>query len=196
MVGLLCRVRFVSELRRRFVCGGGFGSLVIDGETYLPLGQNGVIKTTSGSVGGAAEGTTLELSDIPPADMAQINTSVLRGVTVTIRRLIFDENGRDLLDSSVHLRGRVDFVQRAIQAGGAAVIGITVEGSARGLGRSSGRMRTDADQRLILATDGGMKHTSYAGDVTLYWGGKPPQRAMGALGAAPPSRRPYEMISM
>lgn len=160
---------------------GGYGTLEIDGEEYLPVGSNAIVNTTAGSVGLAAEGTTLELSDIPPENMAQINTLALRGVSVVIRRLIFDENGRDLLDDTVHIRGRVDFVQRSVQAGNTATIGVTVEGAARGLGRASGRMRTDADQRLILSTDGGMKHVSYAGEVTLYWGGKPPQRAGSVL---------------
>lgn len=167
---------------------GGFGEITIDGEVYLPLGERGVVQTTSGSVGAAAEATTLVLSDVPPENMAVLNTKILRGVPVTIRRLIFDENGRELLDDSVHLRGRVDYVTRARQAGGDATVSISVEGSARGLGRSSGRMRTDADQRLILATDGGFKHVAYAGDRVLYWGGKPPSRAGSALSNSVPAR--------
>jgi len=45
-------------------------------------------------------------------------------------------------------------------------------------------MRTDADQRLVNATDGGMRHISYAGQKMLYWGGKVPARAGSALGGS------------
>lgn len=160
---------------------GGYSEIEIDGETYLPLGDRGIVRASAGSVGSAAQGMTIELSGIPPTDIAQINTAQLRSVAVTCRRLIFDQHGLTLLDESVHERGRVDSVARNESGGGESKISVTVDGSVRGLGRRSGRMRTDADQRLILSTDGGRKHVSYAGDRTLYWGGKPPQRAGAAI---------------
>lgn len=160
---------------------GGFTEIDIDGETYLPLGGQGIVRASAGSIGSAAQGMTLELSGIPQGDVAQINTAQLRSVAVTCRRLIFDQHGQTPLDQSVHARGRVDTVTRNEAGGGESKITVTVDGSVRGLGRRSGRMRTDADQRLILATDGGRKHISYAGDRTLYWGGRPPQRAGTAI---------------
>ena len=160
---------------------GGHGEIEIEGEAYVPLGDHGLIRTTAGSVGTAAQGMTLELSGIPTAALSTINARLLRGVGVVVRRLIFDQHGRDLLDVSVHARGRVDHAPKTEAAGDTSVIAVTVHGSARGLGRKGGRMRSDADQRLILSTDGGLKHISYAGERTLYWGGKPPQRAGSAI---------------
>ena len=43
-------------------------------------------------------------------------------------------------------------------------------------------MRTDADQRLIKPSDGGMRKVSYAAEVTLYWGGRPPSTTAAAVG--------------
>ena len=55
-------------------------------------------------------------------------------------------------------------------------------GLAKGLGRKGGRMRTDADQRLIDPDDGFFKNVAYAGAKTLYWGGQRPATAGSALG--------------
>lgn len=159
----------------------GHAEIEIDGDTYIPCGEHGMIRATAGSVGSAAEGIEIELTNIPDEAYPALETAALRGVQVRIYRLIFDADGRELLDASVHARGRVDYVVKNWQAGGASTISITVDGSARGLGRRNGRMRSDADQRLILSTDGGLKHISYAGDRTLYWGGQRPSRARNGI---------------
>ena len=45
-------------------------------------------------------------------------------------------------------------------------------------------MRSDADQRLIDASDGFFKNVSFAGEKTLYWGGRKPTRAGTAVGGS------------
>ena len=81
-------------------------------------------------------------------------------------------------------RGRVDTVETVETIGGAAAIVVAVETAARGLGSSGARMRSDADQRLINPTDGYFKHTAFAGEKALYWGGRRPNRAGSALGGS------------
>ena len=54
--------------------------------------------------------------------------------------------------------------------------------AARGLGRKTGRVRSDADQRLIKETDGAMRAITYASEKLLYWGGEKPARAGSSLG--------------
>jgi hypothetical protein len=79
-------------------------------------------------------------------------------------------------------RGRLDAVGSDEVVGAAAAISGAVESAARGLGRSGSRMRADADQRLISASDGYFKHTAYAAQKMLYWGGKRPVRTGEAHG--------------
>jgi hypothetical protein len=79
-----------------------------------------------------------------------------------------------LLGAYVFTRGRVDELRTIESIGGAAAIQVAVEGAARGLGRRGGRLRSDSDQRLVSANDGFFKHVSYAGQKTVYWGGKKP----------------------
>ena len=79
-------------------------------------------------------------------------------------------------------RGRVDTLMTEETVGAEARITVSVENAARGLGRRGSRMRTDADQRLIDPNDGAFKSISYAGQKTLYWGGKKPSTARDAVG--------------
>ena len=93
-----------------------------------------------------------------------------------------DRGGRVLLESKVWLRGRVDSVTLNETPGGTSTLKVGVEGPARGLGRRSERMRSDADQRLIDEADAGFRRVAYAGQKSIYWGGKPPERAGSAFG--------------
>lgn len=161
---------------------GGYGPLVIDGEVFGGIGDRGLVEASGGSLGGTAQGAQLTLSGVDPDVVSQIDLQALRGVSVVLWRLLFNGAGSRLLHPAVFLRGRVDRVSTEETPGGTAAIIVDVEGAARGLGRRSERMRTDADQRLILPEDTGLKRVSYAGGKSIYWGGKPPERAGGIAG--------------
>jgi hypothetical protein len=156
---------------------GGYGPLTLAGETYTGIGHAGLVTATGGSRGSAATGLTLTLSGVDPDAAGLIAPGEVRDAPVTIWRLIFDGGGAVLLDASVYARGRCDRLTREETPGRTANITVNVETAAMGLGRRSGRMRTDPDQRLITPADGGLKHVSYAGQKTLYLGGKPPAQA-------------------
>lgn len=161
---------------------GGFGNLSIDTYDFVGLGDRGIVKTSSGTLGGAEEVVLLELSGVDPDVAAELDLMSLRGVPVIIWRLLFNGAGSQLLQASVHRRGRVDSAPIEETPTGTSIIKIGVEGAARGLGRRSERMRSDADQRLISATDSGFRRVGFAGEKTIYWGGKPPERAGSAMG--------------
>ncbi|MBJ7446854.1 MAG: hypothetical protein JHC81_04905 [Brevundimonas sp.] len=161
---------------------GGYGNLSIGAYDFVGLGDRGIVKTSSGTLGGAEEVALLELSGVDPDVAAELDLMSLRGVPVIIWRLLFNGAGTQLLQASVHRRGRVDSAPIEETPAGTSIIKIGVEGAARGLGRRSERMRSDADQRLISATDGGFRRVGFAGEKTIYWGGKPPERAGTALG--------------
>jgi hypothetical protein len=136
------------------------------------------------ALGSAATNVELTLSGIDPETLALLDAEEVRRAAVTLRRLIYAGDGRTLLDIEVFQRGRLDQLSAVETIGGTAALAAMIETAARGLGRRGGRMRSDADQRLIKADDGFFKHASYAGEKTLYWGGRPPANAGQALGAA------------
>lgn len=167
---------------------GGYGQLVLDGATYEPIGDRGIAQVTSAALGGTAQGVTMTLSGIEPEAIELLDASEVKLAPVKLYRLIWSGDGQTLLDAHVFVRGRIDTVTVDETIGGAAAITVQVETSAKGLGRKGGRMRTDADQRLINPADGFFKNVAYAGQKTLYWGGKPPANAASSLGSAPQVR--------
>lgn len=166
---------------------GGHGVFVIDGEAYLGVGDRGLVNASAGALGGAEAGAEVTLSGVDPDVAAGLNLKSLRGAPVVLHRLIFNGTGARLLHAAVYLRGRIDRAPVTETPGGTSTITLGIEGAARGLGRRSERMRTDADQRQILATDGGFRRIAYAAEKSIYFGGQPPARAgqaFGGVGAA------------
>jgi hypothetical protein len=168
-----------------FLVWGGVGNLNLTDhgvtETYVGIGGKGLVAATASQLGGGEQSLELRLSGIEPEVLAMVQASDVRNAAVVVWRLGFDAAGVTLLDSQVYARGRVNQLARVETAKGEAAISCTVITAASGSGRATGRMRADADQRLISGTDGGMRRVTMAGDITLALGGKPPQRAANAL---------------
>lgn len=163
---------------------GGFGNLVVDGRAYVGVGDRAFVQVSAGAVGANAQGGTLSLSGVDPDIAGALSLAALRGVPVIIYRLIFNGSGVRLLHAAVFLRGRVDRAPIVETPGGTSTISIGIEGAARGLGRRSERTRSHHDQQMILAGDTGLRRIAYAGDKEIIWGGKPPERAGGAMGGS------------
>lgn len=179
---------------------GGHGDLPFAGRTFQGIGDRGLVQVAGGALGGAAQNITLSLSGIDAETMALLDASEVKGAPVVLWRLIFDQSGTNLLDGHVWARGRLDTLPRDEEIGGTATISVQVETAARGAGRSGGRMRSDADQRLIDPTDGFFKNVSFAAQKNLYWGGRRPVRAGAGLpgtgaggGASPQDFRQREI---
>ena len=160
---------------------GGPHEITLGGETFLPVGDRGLVQVVGGALGDAAQNITLTLSGIDPETAALMDATGLAGAPTVLWRLIFDEAGASLLDAGVWARGRLDTIIREEEIGGTAKITAQMETAAKGLGRRGSRMRSDADQRLIDPSDGFFKNVSYAAEKTLYWGGRRPARAGSAL---------------
>jgi hypothetical protein len=160
---------------------GGWHELPLDGNTFLPIGDRGLAQVMGGALGDAAQNIILKLSGIDPETAALLDASELASAPAVLWRLIFSSDGNTLLGADVWRRGRLDTLSREEDVGGEAAIIGELESPAKGLGRRGSRMRSDADQRLIDADDGFFKNVSYAGEKTLYWGGRRPARAGSAL---------------
>jgi hypothetical protein len=156
---------------------GGYGPIEIDSEDYLGIGARGLAQQNGGAIGGIAQGITLSVSGVEPAALALLDAEQVKGGSVVLYRLVFAGDGKTLLDAHVFDRGRVDSIDTDETIGDEAAVILNVESAARGLGRSGARRRADSDQRLIDVADGYFKNTAYAGQKTLYWGGKKPSHA-------------------
>lgn len=180
------------EATTDFLVWGGAGNLVLNGETYIGIGDAGLVSVSGSQIGGTEDAISLVLSGVDPEAAALMDTSGSRNARVTTWRLGFDVSGTSLLDASIFDRGRLDKLSRDDQpgAGGKATVTATVETAIRGLGKMTGRRTADADQRAILATDPTCSKVTQAGQLTLAWGGKPPARVVDSL---PTGSRPVDI---
>jgi hypothetical protein len=157
---------------------GGYGDADLPSDagtsTFKGIGDRGIIQSSSGAIGGTAQNTTLALSGIEAAALDVLEPDEVKEASVVVRRLIYDSAGKTLLGAYVYSRGRLDELKTSEVVGGSAAIQVSVEGAARGLGRRGGRLRSDADQRLVSSSDGFFRNVSFAAQKTLYWGGKKP----------------------
>ncbi|MGQ3101010.1 MAG: hypothetical protein ACT6Q5_13265 [Sphingopyxis solisilvae] len=161
---------------------GGNGPITFGGRTFDPVGDRSLVQVAGGALGGAAQSISLSLSGIEPEVLELLDADEVAQAPGTLWRMIFAGNGITLLDYHVWARGRLDELTKEEEVGGQALIQAALETAARGLGRRGGRMRTDADQRLVKADDGFFKNVAYAGEKMLYWGGRKPANAGSALG--------------
>lgn len=161
---------------------GGHGPITLGGEIFQPVGDRSLVQVAGGALGSAAQGITLSLSGIEPAVLELLDADEVAQAPAALWRLIFAGDGVTLLDAQVWQRGRLDELIQDEEIGGTAMLSVALETAARGLGRSGARLRTDADQRLIKANDGFFRNVAFAGEKTLYWGGRKPANATSALG--------------
>lgn len=161
----------------------GYGTLGIDGEDYLGIGERGLVRETGGQIGGAAGSYVLELSGVGYGEL-DFDPLLIRGAPVQIWRLGFNVTGQVLLDATRYERGRVDTFTREEEVGGLSTLKIGVKGAAAAAGRALARMRSDADQRLVEGDDNAFRKIAVAPIVDLYWGGYLPERGGSALGGS------------
>ncbi len=161
---------------------GGNGPIEIGGNAFDPIGDRSLVQVAGGALGSSAQGITLSLSGIEEHVLELLDADEVEQASATLWRLIFAGDGRTLLDAHVWARGRLDELVREDDVGGTSTLSASLETAARGLGRGGGRMRTDADQRLVKPNDGFFRKVAFAGELTLYWGGRKPANAASALG--------------
>ncbi len=92
---------------------GGPWTQEIDGEDYVGIGDRGLAQQTAGALGGTAQGLNLSLSGLDPKALELLDADEIRNAPDVVHRLIFDGDGRTLLDYHVFDRGRVDRVDGA-----------------------------------------------------------------------------------
>lgn len=155
---------------------------------FVGIGDRAFASISGGAIGGAEQGQTLKVSGIDPTVRGNLDIQSLRGLPTILWRLVFNGAGTRLLDARVHLRGRIDQAPIEETPDGTSTLSLSIEGAARGQGRRSERMRSDADQRLINPNDSALRRVAYAGQKTIYAGGKPPEQARSAFNGVSPGQ--------
>lgn len=164
----------------------GVGDLVIGSDTFHGIGDLGVVTVSGSQIGASQDNIAMSLSGVEPTVLDLDTTASAINARSTVWRLGFDNSGETLLDAQPFDKGRLDQLGWTDTPGGTSVLKATIETAARGLGRLTGRLTADADQRMIDAADASLSRVTQAGQLTLAWGGKPPSRAQNALPATGP----------
>ncbi|MCL8385575.1 DUF2163 domain-containing protein [Xanthobacter aminoxidans] len=156
----------------------GVGTLTYSGVDYVGAGRL-ISADAIGLVGDlSASSITLTLSAIPDAGLdpdvlATLEAEVYHQRPVTLSRAYIDPDTRALISVERVFRGYVDQVSHEYTIGGGSVLTCAVESRARDNTRKGWRTRSDADQKRIDASDGGMRHATIAGKQVIYWGKYP-----------------------
>lgn len=153
----------------------GTYSTTIDSVTYAPMAGNMTLDPVDASSELDADQLKVTLTGLQSAV-----TSVLDGVAWHQRPatvyLAFLDGAEAIVHAMPGFSGFLDVLTIQDSAEGLSTIEAIIESNNRELGRSSGRVRADADQRSVFATDGFFKFATAANtDVEIAWGRKGPQ---------------------
>jgi hypothetical protein len=169
----------VRTLIRFDLAGGSQGiwndsyALTSGGVTYNPASfQIGEIGSRSGL---SSEQVEVLLSYLTPNIGSIMDGIGWHQRPVVISRAYLDDAGA-VLHILPRFAGFLDAAPVSDEANGTASMTLSAESNNRELQRATERVRSDADQRLVSATDGFFKHTTASAvDSNIYWGRKGPQ---------------------
>lgn len=159
------------------------GPVGIWSDTY-PLTMETVVYNPAaislGSVG-SRKGLSSEQLDVTVSLLSPSVATIMSGIAWHQRPVVvfhaFVDGAGDVLGVVPVFSGFLDAAPVEDEDGGTLKMTLVVESNNRELSRSSGRMRSDADQRLVSASDGFFKHTTASTvDSKIFWGRKGPQR--------------------
>jgi hypothetical protein len=114
--------------------------------------------------------TSVPNSDLSPDVLATIEAETWHQAPVKISRAYIDPDTRTLLSVERFYSGYIDKIDHEDQIGGGAVLKAYSESKSRDHLKTGYRTRSDADQRLINATDGGLMMAATAGVQDIFWG--------------------------
>lgn len=150
--------------------------LAYESVTYAPLGGNMQFDAIPGSIGLSSDRVQVTVTHLLPAITIVIAEEQWSQRPCTLLLAIMDEAG-NVQHVMPRFAGFLDEVELSDADGDLIKLTMTIESNNRELNRSSGRVRSDADQRRVLSTDGFFKHVATANsDTNIYWGRKGPQQ--------------------
>ncbi len=144
-------------------------ALTETGETYLGAYGLGQISAIADKPGEAA-GITLELhgADAARISLALDDADIVQGTPCTIRTAIIDTATYTILDAPIEWVGKLDTMAIG-EDGTSATIGVTAESAAVDLLRGNAWTFTDADQRIVNASDASFSYVLDQIDKPIIW---------------------------
>lgn len=161
----LVMLTFASAVRYVW---SGVGTLVWNGNSFAGVGSLGQVGSITEATGVEANGTTVSLSGIDPALLAECLTDIQIGAPARIWRGLW-QNGALLGTPYQTFRGYVDKPAFNISAETLA-ISLSLESRIVNLGRASYRRYTAADQHLQYPNDCGFNWIEQIQDIALKTG--------------------------
>jgi hypothetical protein len=146
----------------------GFGSITVDGETYVGGGDILNISEISETGTVQANGVTIGLSGLNSALIASALTETYQGRSVKIYFGALS-NGAVVADPYIVFSGRMD-VMTIDDAGETSSIAITAESRLIDLDRSRERRYTAEDQKIDFPDDLGLNFIADLQDKQILWG--------------------------
>jgi hypothetical protein len=146
----------------------GVGNLIYGGNTYLGVGSLGRLGAIEEGTEVRASGTTVTLSGIDPALLAECLSDIQLGAPATIYFALFDSALTILGTPYPLFVGTVD--QPVIQIGTDSMsISLKLENKLVNLQRANMRRYTAADQRRYYPNDTAMNFVELLNDMALKW---------------------------
>lgn len=143
---------------------------------YGPLAGNMDFSEIPGSAELASDKLSIIVSNLASAVTTIIASEIWHQRPATLYLAIMDDAGL-VAHVIPRFSGFLDEVEISDAANETATLTLTIESNNRELNRTTGRARSDSDQRRISATDGFFKHAaSAAADVNITWGRRGPQQ--------------------
>jgi len=150
----------------------GTYDVTVEGVIYRALAGNIAIEAIPGSLALDADQLQVGLGGLLP-DV----TSVLSGIAwhqrPAVMSIAFLNDAGEIIFVLPRFSGFLDSITISDAADGLAEIRATIESNNRALSRSTGRTRSDADQRSVSSTDEFFKYATAANtDTQITWGRK------------------------
>lgn len=150
--------------------------ITFESVTYAPLAGNLEFDAIPGAAGLSSDRVQITVTNLLPAVTTIFAEEQWAQRPCTLLLAIMDDAG-NAQHVIPRFSGFLDEVEISDAADDLVRVTMTIESNNRELNRSSGRFRSDADQRRVLITDGFFKHVTTANsDTNIYWGRKGPQQ--------------------
>jgi hypothetical protein len=153
----------------------GAAVLNYNGVDYIPSGRLFKLNAIGGSADLASIAVTGSISAVPdsaltPDVLASIENYAWHQSPVVISKVYIDLDTRALISVERIYRGYFDKLDHDEQAGGGYTLTPYFESKSRDHMKRGWRVRGDADQRRVKATDGGLRYVAVAGNQEIKWG--------------------------
>ena len=146
----------------------GYGDLVIDGHTYLGVGQFGSIGPISETSDLKANGMRLGLSGVPMSTLSNALGLDFQGKPATVYFGTLND-ARQIVGAPYKLfAGFVDTMQ-IDENGETAVISVAIESRLIDMQNPNESLYTDADQQRRFPGDRGFEYVPHIQDLSVQW---------------------------